>query len=162
MKLFIQALRLFLVLALLTGIVYPGIVTAAAQLFFNHQANGSRVMKNGALVGSELLAQKFQDERYFWPRPSAADFASLPSGASNLGPTSAVLKEVVLKRAEAFRKANHLTEETALPSDVVFASGSGLDPHISPEAARLQAERIATTRMLNEGKRRMLYKLIDQ
>jgi len=162
MKLFLQAFKLFLALTLLTGIVYPVVVTAAAQLFFNHQANGSQVMKNGTLTGSELLAQRFQSERYFWPRPSAADFASLPSGASNLGPTSAVLKDAVLKRTEAIRKAHHLAKETALPSDMIFASGSGLDPHISPEAARLQADRVATARNLNEAKRQILYKLIDQ
>ena len=162
MKLLIQALRLFLVLTLFTGVVYPVVVTAAAQLFFNHQANGSLVMKNGTPTGSELLAQKFQGEGYFWPRPSAADFASIPSGASNWGPTSAALKDAVLKRAETFRKVNRLSQETALPFDVVFASGSGLDPHISPEAARLQADRVATARKLSEGKRQMLSKLIDQ
>ncbi len=162
MKLLIQALRLFLILTLLTGVVYPAVVTMAAQLFFSYQANGSLVMKNGKLVGSELLAQKFQGEGYFWSRSSAADFATVPSGASNLGPTSAALKEAVLKRAEAFRKANHLSQGVALPSDIVFASGSGLDPHISPEAARLQADRVAKARKLSEGKRQMLYKLIDQ
>jgi K+-transporting ATPase ATPase C chain len=162
MKLFIQALRLFLVLTLLTGVVYPVVVTAAAQLFFNHQANGSLVMKNGTLAGSELLTQKFQGEGYFWPRPSATDFASLPSGASNWGPTSAALKDAVLKRAEMFRKANNLSKETVLPSDMVFASGSGLDPHISPEAARFQADRVAKARKLSETKRQILNKLIDQ
>ena len=162
MKMFTQALKLFLILTLLTGVVYPVVVTAAAQLFFNYQANGSLVMKNGKLAGSELLSQKFQGEGYFWPRPSAADFATVPSGASNLGPTSAALKEAVLKRAEAFRKANHLSKEIMLPSDVLFASGSGLDPHISPEAARLQADRIAQARKLSEGKRQRLSKLIDQ
>ncbi len=161
MRLFTQALRLFLVLTLLTGVIYPAIVTAAAQLFFNHQANGSLVINNGKLIGSELLAQKFQEERYFWPRPSAADFSTAPSGSSNFGPTSSALKEAVLKRAETFRKANHLSKEAVLPSDVVFASGSGLDPHISPEAARLQADRIAKARKLDEGKRQTLYKLID-
>lgn len=162
MKLLIQALRLFLVLTLLTGVVYPVVVTVAAQLFFNHQANGSLVIKNGELAGSELLAQKFQGEGYFWPRPSAADFASIPSGASNWGPTSEALKDAVLKRAEMFSTANNLSKETVLPSDMVFASGSGLDPHISPEAARLQADRVAKARKLSEIKRQMLNKLIDQ
>ena len=162
MKMLLQGLRLFLVLTLLTGVVYPAVVTVAAQLFFNHQANGSLVMKNGKLIGSELLAQKFQGDGYFWPRPSAADFATVPAGASNLGPTSATLKESVQKRAEAFRKSNHLSPDAVLPSGVVFASGSGLDPHISPEADRLQADRVATARKLNEEKRRQLSKLIEQ
>jgi len=119
-------------------------------------------MKNGTLAGSELLAQRFRGEKYFWPRPSAADFASLPSGASNLGPTSEPLKKAVLKRAEIFRKANSLSNEIALPSEMVFASGSGLDPHISPEAARLQADRVAKARKWSENKRRSLYQLIGQ
>jgi len=162
MRLFIQALRLFLVLTLLTGFGYQAVVTAAAQTLFHYQANGSLVMKNGKLIGSELLAQKFQGEKFFWSRPSAADYATVPSGASNWGPTSAALKNSVMKRTESFRESNHLSKEIELPSDVVFASGSGLDPHISPEAARLQANRVAKARNLSEEKRQSLYRLIDQ
>jgi len=145
-----------------TGVVYPAVVTGVAQLLFHHQANGSLVIKNGKLIGSELLAQKFRGDGYFWPRPSAADFVTVPSGASHWGPTSAALKEAALKREAAFRQTNHLFQGASLPPDVVFASGSGLDPHISPEAARLQADRIVRARKLSEEKRQRLYHLIGQ
>ncbi len=151
MKTFFKAFRIFCVLTILTGILYPVGITLVAQIFFPKQANGSLVKKDGRLIGSELLAQKFQDPKYFWSRPSAGDFATVPSGASNLGPTSAALKEAVLKRAADFRKGNRLASETLLPADVVFASASGLDPHISPEAARLQIARIVEARHWDEA-----------
>ena len=138
MKTLIQSLRIYIVLTLLTGIVYPFAMTGIAQLFFPRQANGSRIIANGKLIGSELLAQKFESLRYFWPRPSAGDYATVPSGASNKGPTSTDLKKAIDERRKKF-KAN-------APVDLLTASGSGLDPHISPEAARLQIPRVAAAR----------------
>ena len=122
-----KALLHFILLTLLTGGVYPLAVTAAGRLFFPEQTGGSLVEKNGRLVGSRLLAQKFTRPDYFHPRPSATDYATLPSGASNLGPTSAKLKK---------------------PS----ASGSGLDPHISPQAALAQVPRVAQARGIAPGR----------
>src|SRR5262249_14856821 len=141
MKTLTQSLRIYIVLTLLTGIVYPAVMTAIAQLIFPLQANGSRVMQNGKLIGSNLLAQKFELPRYFWPRPSGGDFATLPSGASNKGPTSADLKKAIGERRAKFG------DNVAV--DLLTASGSGLDPHISPEAARAQIPRVAAARNMS-------------
>jgi potassium-transporting ATPase KdpC subunit len=138
MKVIFQSIRIYLVLTLLTGIIYPFAITGIAQLLFPDLANGSRIIDQNKLVGSDLLAQKFENPKYFWPRPSAADFATLPSGASNKGPTSADLKNSIDERRAKFG--------SDAPVDLLTASGSGLDPDISPEAARLQIQRVATAR----------------
>jgi K+-transporting ATPase ATPase C chain len=149
MNLIFQSLRIFAVLTVLTGALYPLAVTGISWLCFREKANGSLVTRDGAILGSALLAQKFQSERYFWPRPSAADFATVPSGASNLGPTSARLKQQVAERAAKLREALHLNADAPLPPEMIYASGSGLDPHISPESAELQIPRIAKARSMN-------------
>jgi len=146
MKLVIQAIRQTIVWTVLTGIVYPLVITVIAQLAFHNQANGSLIERNGKVVGSELLAQQFTGNKYFWPRPSAGSYATVPSGASNLGPTSAALQSNVTANAKAFRDGNKLPADAPVPADMVFTSASGLDPHISPEAARLQVARVAAAR----------------
>ena len=146
MKLLIQSILLTVVFTVITGIVYPLAITGIAQLAFNHQANGSLIRREGKIVGSELLTQQFTGARYFWPRPSAGSYATVPSGASNLGPTSSALQSNVLANAKAFREGNHLPDNTPVPADMVFTSASGLDPHISPDAARLQIARVAEAR----------------
>jgi K+-transporting ATPase ATPase C chain len=151
MKTTLQSIRIFVVLTLLTGIIYPLTMTGVAQLLFSKQANGSRVVENGNLIGSELLVQKFESPRYFWPRPSAADYATVASGASNKGPTSADLKKAIDERRATFG--------TNAPVDLLTASGSGLDPHISPEAARSQVARVAAARKVSIQK---LSELVDQ
>ena len=113
-------------------------MTCVARLLFPKQANGSRIIENGKLIGSNLLAQKFESPKYFWPRPSAADYATVPSGASNKGPTSADLRKAIDGRRAKFG--------ADAPIDMLTASGSGLDPHISPEAARMQVPRVAAAR----------------
>ena len=139
-KLFIQSIRLTVVFTILTGVFYPLAITGVAQWAFRDKANGSLIERDGKIVGSELLAQQFQGARYFWPRPSAGNYATVPSGASNLGPTSAALQSNVAARAAAIRAANKLPADASVPADLLFTSGSGLDPHISPEAARLQVD----------------------
>ena len=151
MKTILQSLRIYLVLTLLTGILYPLAMTGVAQLLFPKQANGSRIIENGKVVGSDLIAQKFESPRYFWPRPSSADYATVPSGASNKGPTSADLKKSIDERGAKFGKD--------APVDLLTASGSGLDPHISPEATRLQISRVAAARNLSIQK---VTTLVDQ
>lgn len=141
MKITLQSLRIYLVLTLLTGIVYPLAMTGIAQLLFPKQANGSRILEQNKLVGSDLLAQKFESPRYFWPRPSAADYATAASGASNKGPTSADLKKAIEERRTKFGPN--------APVDLLTASGSGLDPHISPQAARSQIPRVAAARKMS-------------
>jgi len=144
MKNLFQSLRIYIVLTLLTGIIYPAVMTGIAQLIFPTQANGSRIAQNGKLIGSDLLSQKFESPRYFWPRPSAGDFATVASGASNKGPTSADLKKSIDERRGTFG--------SDAPVDLLTASASGLDPHISPEAARAQIARVAPARHITPQK----------
>jgi potassium-transporting ATPase KdpC subunit len=144
MKVILQSLRIYVVLTLLTGIVYPLAMTGVAQLFFPKQANGSRIIDQNKLVGSDLLAQKFENPKYFWPRPSTADFATLPSGAGNKGPTSADQKKSIDEWRKKFGDD--------APVDLLTASASGLDPHISPEAARSQIPRVAAARKMSVQK----------
>jgi K+-transporting ATPase ATPase C chain len=151
MKTTLQSLRIYIILTLLTGIIYPLAMTGIAQLLFPKQANGSRITEQNKLVGSDLIAQKFERSTYFWPRPSSADYATVPSGASNKGPTAADLKKSIEDRLQKFG-AN-------APVDLLTASGSGLDPHISPEAARLQIPRVATAREISAER---LMALVDQ
>lgn len=143
MKTILQSLRLYLVLTLLVGIIYPLALTGLAQLAFPRQANGSQLTREGKLIGSELLAQKFEGPRYFWPRASAADFATVASGASNKGPTSADLRKAIDERRKKFGND--------APIDLLTASGSGLDPHLSPEAVRRQIQRVAQARGLTSN-----------
>ena len=150
MKTFFTALRLFAVLAALCGVLYPLAVTAIARVAFPSQATGSVVADSaGQPVGSALLAQKTGSSRYFWPRPSAAGYATVASGASNLAPTSAKLHAAVRERAAALRAAHGLPADAPVPADLLLASGSGLDPHISPAAAEFQAARVAAARSVS-------------
>ncbi len=136
----------------LTGLVYPAVVTGAAQGLFPKEANGSILEKNG-FGGSVLIGQPFDDPKYFWGRPSAT--APFPTNASastgsNQGPASDALREAVEARIKALREADPASLETAIPVDLVTASGSGLDPDISPAAAFFQAPRVARARGLPE------------
>ena len=163
-KLITQSIRQTLVWTVITGVLYPLAITVIAQLAFPRQANGSLVESNGKLVGSELLAQQFTGAKYFWPRPSAATYGTGPSGlaassGSNLGPTSAQLQTNVRNNAKALREAHKLPADAPVPADLVFASASGIDPHISPGAARFQIARVAAARGLAEDKVRAL---VDQ
>jgi len=136
MKTLLQALRLLAVLTVLTGVLYPLAVTVAARLLFPDCAEGSLLLRHGKPVGSELLAQRFENPRYFWPRPSAGNGV-----ASHLGPTHSLLRKAVAERREKFG--------AGAPVEMLTASGSGLDPHISPEAALQQAARVAVARGLS-------------
>jgi len=152
-KLLTQSIRQTLLWAAVTGIIYPLIITVIAQLAFKDEANGSLVMRNGKIIGSGLLAQQFQGTNYFWPRPSACTYGTSASGivassGSNLGPTSGQLQTNVMNNIAAFISGNNLPTNTVVPPDMAFASASGLDPHISPEAARLQVARVAASRGL--------------
>lgn len=145
------ALMMLAILTFITGIVYPLLVTGVAWLAFPAQAHGSLLGDHVQPVGSALIGQANEDPRYFWPRPSATGYDTLPSSGSNLAPTSAVLAEQVAQRAAEFRSAHNLLLEEPVPGEMLFASASGLDPHISPDSARLQAGRVAMTRGLDKG-----------
>ena len=146
------ALIIFGLLAVLTGLVYPGVITGLAQLIFPHQANGSLITQNGQVVGSELIGQPFSAPGYFHPRPSAAGdgYDAVSSGGSNLGPTSQKLIDAVKERIAVYRAENKLAPEVLIPADAVTASASGLDPHISVKNALLQASRVAGVRGVGE------------
>ncbi len=166
MKKFLPALRMFITLTLLTGVIYPLLITGIAKAVFPKQAGGSLITTNGKTVGSALLAQRFSGDSYFWPRPSAGDdgtnYVTVPSSASNLGPTSSNLVATVQARLAAFRASNDLATNAPVPAEMVFASGSGLDPDISPEAARLQIERIAGARHFSPKQTQKLAALVEQ
>jgi potassium-transporting ATPase KdpC subunit len=159
------AIVIALLLIVVTGLIYPGIVAALAQVLFPYQANGSLQTVNGQIVGSDLIGQQWTSPRYFHGRPSATlnaagtpqPYAADNSAASNLGPTNKQLINGnggtylgVKNYAEQFRKENGLASNTPLPSDIVTASGSGLDPDISVEAALLQVSRVAHVRGMDQ------------
>jgi potassium-transporting ATPase KdpC subunit len=142
------AVLAIIVFTVITGIVYPLVVTGVAQVAWNDKANGSLIKKDGVVVGSSLIGQNFADEKYFHPRPSAAGtgYDGLASAASNLGPTNPDFLSAVQDRVAAYRQENGLAADQEVPVDAVTASGSGLDPDISVANARLQAPRVASAR----------------
>ncbi len=135
LKLSLKAMALF---TLLTGVLYPLSVTFLGRVAFQKQAGGSLVRRNGVVVGSELIAQAFAESRYFWPRPSAVKYDASGSGASNLSVTAANLLTAVAER-----------EKQGAVAEMRYSSGSGLDPHISPEAAMAQVKRVALARNIS-------------
>ena len=144
------ALILFVILSVVTGLLYPLAVTGVAQAVFSHQANGSLITQNGKVVGSELIGQSFTAPGHFWGRPSATapmPYNAAASGGSNQGPTNPALVDAVKARIESLRAADP-GNTRAVPVDLVTASASGLDPHISPAAADYQAARVAKARGL--------------
>jgi potassium-transporting ATPase KdpC subunit len=146
------------VFTVVTGVLYPVLVTAIAQLAFPHRANGSLIVRNGKAVGSELIGQPFDDPKYFWGRPSATapfPYNAGASSGSNLGPTNHALTEAVQGRVDALRAADP-GNTAAIPVDLVTASASGLDPHISPAAALYQVPRVARARPMDAAAVRRL------
>ena len=150
---------IFLIFTVLCGIVYTGIITGFAQLFFPHKANGSIIEIDGKKYGSELLGQQYTDNKHMWGRIMKIDVATFKdkngktlmySTPSNLSPASDEYEELVAERVEILREANPDMDETAIPVDLVTCSGSGLDPHISPAAAEYQVARIAKANDMTE------------
>jgi potassium-transporting ATPase KdpC subunit len=151
MKVLRQSVLLFLALTVVTGVAYPLAMTGVALVVFPHRANGSLIERDGKLIGSELIGQQFDDPRYFWGRPSAAAYNGGASTGSNFGPTNPAQLDAVRGRVEMLHKA-HPQHSGAIPVDLVTASGSGLDPHISPAAAEFQVGRVAKARSLAPAK----------
>lgn len=150
---------LLALLTLLTGLAYPLAVTGVAQLVFPSQANGSVVRADGRAVGSSLIGQHFDGSHYFWGRPSAtgpAPYNASASTGTNAGPTNPALQEAVAGRIAALREADPSRATAAVPIDLVTASGSGLDPHVTPAAALYQVPRVARERGLPEARLRAL------
>lgn len=160
MRHLLVALKLFVLMTVVLGLAYPLFILAIAQMTMKEQANGSLLSQDGLIVGSRLLAQKFTEDRYFWPRPSSTDHSALPSGSSNLGPTSAKLKSEIAERRSRLAQFNPESKD-GVPFELLFASASGLDPHISPKGARFQIDRIAKSRKLDDSKRKQLIEMVE-
>jgi len=156
MKIMKPGLILYLGLTLLTGAAYPSAVTGLSRLLFEDKADGSLLMMGKIARGSRLIGQNFTSPAYFWPRPSASDYSALPAAASNLGPTSAILKKTIADRKE--RLAPYFVGP--IPADLLFASASGLDPEISPEAALAQVEHVAKARHLSDQAKAGLIEMV--
>lgn len=153
------AATLLALFTLVTGVAYPLAVTGVAQAIFPAQANGSLVEVDGRVVGSSLMGQPFDDPRYFWGRPSAtgpSPYNASASTGSNLGPTNPALATAVRERVAALRAADPEQASMPIPVDLVTASGSGLDPHVSPAAALYQVHRVARVRGVPEDRVRAL------
>ena len=155
----LKELRISLVATLCLGVIlcglYPIVIWGLGQGLFPREANGSLIVKGGKTVGSSLLAQGFAGAKYFHPRPSAAGsgYDATSSGGSNLGPLSKKLTDDMAQRVRDYRAENNLAPGVPIPADAVSASGSGLDPHISPENALLQAPRVARRTGIERGSR---------
>ena len=152
------AFLMLIVFTVLTGLVYPFVVTGIGQVLFPRQANGSLIERDGKAVGSELIGQPFSSPKYFWSRPSATSpypYNAASSSGSNLGPTNPALTDAVAGRVKALRDADP-DNKAPVPVDLVTTSGSGLDPHISLAAAEYQVNRVARARSLDPAKVREL------
>ncbi|MGE5086272.1 MAG: potassium-transporting ATPase subunit KdpC [Bacillota bacterium] len=150
MKVWLIGLRIFAALSVLTGVIYPLIVTGIGEIFMAEKANGSLVKVGNIVIGSELIAQKFEKDVYFWPRPSATDYNGVSSGGSNQSVTNPALEKFVINR-----KAQGFSGE------MLYSSGSGLDPEISPSAAEAQVDRIISARALSAEQRALVLSLIQ-
>lgn len=146
------SLKMLLWMTVLTGWIYTGFITVIAQIFLHQQASGSIIYVDKVAKGSALIGQPFTKAIYFWPRPSATDYSALPSGASNLGPTSIVLKNQVAQRRLILAGAHEIQRQGQVPLSLLFASASGLDPHITLEAALFQVDRVAKARGISADK----------
>lgn len=154
-------IKYFVLISILTGVIYPLFITVISTIVFPVKSSGSMIEKDGKLLGSELIGQNFTSDKYFWSRPSAIDYNPAPSSGTNLGPTSAKLKQLYEERKKNFIEKNMIKDASTIPNEMLFASGSGVDPHISPISAILQVERVAKARTFNQSKKEKLIQLIN-
>ncbi|NNG66356.1 potassium-transporting ATPase subunit KdpC [Caldanaerobacter subterraneus] len=154
-----RTIKFTLVFMVLLGLVYPFVMTGIANLLFPYQAKGSIIKVDSKSVGSELIGQKFTDPRWFMGRPSAVDYDATSSGGTNYALSNPKFHEELEKNIEEFLKKNPGVKRSEIPADIVTSSGSGLDPHISPEAAYLQVKRVAKANGLPEE---VVKKLVDK
>jgi len=145
------SILMLLVFTVITGGIYPLLITGIGMVLFPEKINSSLILKNGTVIGSELIGQKFEKPEFFQGRPSAVNYDSASSGGSNYGPTNKKFIDEAKSRAVQIRKNYNLAENYPIPPDLIFTSGSGLDPHISIEAAKLQADKIASSRKIDKS-----------
>lgn len=155
------SIKFFIFFTIVLGIIYPLSIYFAGQIFFRDKANGSLCIKNGKVIGSYLLGQKFTSDKYFWSRPSTIDYNPYPSGGSNLSQTSDTLLEQFEQRKNYFIKENMLSKSEQVPTEMLFASASGVDPDISKQSAIMQAKRVINARNFNKLQSVQLFNLID-
>jgi K+-transporting ATPase ATPase C chain len=155
------AIKLFLFLTIITGIIYPLMVTGISQLVFHEKANGSMITKNDKVIGSELIGQQFTRPEFFWGRPTAIANNPMPSGGSNLSPVGLPFREQFRARLDTIMKYHGKMPVESIPKELLFTSASGVDPHISPETAYFQVSRIAFFRNFTAIQRDNLLKLIN-
>lgn len=151
MKQFKISLIMLLAMTIILGIAYPMMMTGIARIIFPEKSGGSLIKLNNSITGSRLIGQSFTGPKYFHGRPSANNYEAVSSGGSNYGQTNKKFIDQVKERAEHVRKENMVAPGTIIPADMVLASGSGLDPHISLDSAMLQVKRIAKVRKINES-----------
>src|ERR1035437_940049 len=152
-KQIIITLKYFLIITIFTGVVYPLFISAISVIAYPDKAAGSLIEKDGKVIGSKLIGQKFESDKYFWSRPSAVDYNPMPSGGSNSGPTSAALQKFYKDKQKNFSEKNSIKDISAVPNEMFFASASGVDPHISPASAFFQVERIVKARNFDNAKK---------
>lgn len=156
----ITSIKMLFLFVILTGGLYPLLITGIGQLLFHDCVNGSLVVVNKKIRGSALIGQKFSSERYFWGRPSSVEYNAECSGATNFSPLHPEFKKSVLARQESFCQAHKIVDKKSVPAEIILCSGSGLDPHITYQAAYLQVGRIASVRNLSEEKKKQLLHIL--
>lgn len=154
------AFRLFILLTILTGVVYPLVMTLVSQIFWHDHANGTFISYQERIIGSRFIGQQFNDQKYFWSRPSSVDYKLMPAGASNLGPRNKELKEQVEKRAAKIAEVHTGSTLATIPSDLLYTSGSGIDPHITMEAALFQLDRVVKARSFTQEQKEHIQDLL--
>ena len=153
-KIILTSFTSLILFTIITGVIYPLLITGISKIFFSFQADGSLIKSGDNVIGSELIAQKFESAKYFHSRPSAIDYTPMPSGATNFGPTSDTLKRLTELRRKEYADSNFVPPGTYIPDDAVFSSGSGVDPEISVENAKLQINRIIKARNFDKNKQK--------
>lgn len=157
MNAIVNSLKMLLVMTVITGIIYPMFITVTGKVLFSKKAEGSIIYINGKPVGSELIGQNFSDNRYFHGRPSASNYETIPASASNKSVTNREFNDEVKKRYEELSKEY---SSNNIPQEMYLKSGSGIDPHISPQSALMQIERVAASRNFSADKKEKLKNII--
>jgi len=162
MKSFWDSLKMLLWMTVLTGLIYPLGILLIVQLSMPKRSNGSLIKLNDQIIGSKLIGQKFESDRYFWPRPSASDYSAYPAKASHLGPTSAKLMKLIQERRFKLAKSHETKDLSTIPIELLCASASGIDPHISKRAAYFQIARVINARGMSDSMKLEIEELISK